>query len=359
MRSLSSLCFVSLLALLSLSAACNSRAKEDAASAPPVAAAGQARASLVTPTLGGSVVAVGDQQLELAVLENGNVSGQLYDASGGVVAAAALPKVAVDLRTQGGARPRAELSWQPAQACLSGRAQLAAGLVAEPIDVSLELNGKVTTATLSDYAILPFARFGGSVLAVGPHAVELVAQGNTVLAYVLEASGQARAGAELGLQLELAGAAPLVLRWDAQRAHYRAQVDGKLELAAQPLRLTLTAAGKSYVGAASSLSAVAKARLAAKAQLSAAAKVQADAPALEASAQAGLPGAALKGSASAGAARLSAGKATASKALSAKVSAQAPSLKVNKSASASSSVKKPSAKASASAKAGASFSFGK
>jgi hypothetical protein len=370
-RSHSCLCFVSLLVCSALGVACNSAPADSASAGPSAAAAVQARASLVTPTLGGSVLAVGEQQVELAVLENGSVLGQVYDASGSVVAPAALPKVAVELRTQGGGRPRAELSWQPAQACLSGRAQLDAGLASEPINVSLDLNGKVSTASLSGYAILPFARFGGSVLAVGPHAVELVAKGNTVLAYVLEASGQARAGAGLALQLELAGGAPLALSWDAGAAHYRAQLDGKLDLSAQPLRLTLSAAGKSYVGAVSSLSAVAKARLAARAQLSAAGSARLDAPALDATAQLAAPSAALKGGAAlkgsaalkatadVGASKLAAGKLAANQAVSARATAKAPSLKVSKAASASTSVKKPSAKASAGVKAGASFSLGK
>jgi hypothetical protein len=82
-RNRSSLCFVSLLALLATSAACNTG--DGAASAAPAAGAVQVRAALVTPTLGGSVLAVGDQQLELAVLENGSVLGQVYDAGGALV----------------------------------------------------------------------------------------------------------------------------------------------------------------------------------------------------------------------------------------------------------------------------------
>lgn len=342
--------------------ACNStpkESKEEAANTPPVAASVQARAALVTPTLGGSVLAVGEQQLELAVLENGSVLGLVYDERGALVADAQLPKVSVDLRTKGGGKPHVELGWQPERACLAGRAQLEGGLVAEPLDVSLELNGKLSKATLSDYAILPLARFGGSVLALGPHAVELVAQGNTVLAYVLEASGQARANADLSLQLELGGGAPLALAWDAQRGHYRGVVEGKLDLSAQPLRLTLSAAGKSYVGAVSSLRALAQARLDARAQASATASAQVAAPMLDASAKLAAPSASLKAAASAGSAKLAAGKLAASKAVSAKVSAKAPSLTVSKSASSSASVKKPSAKAGANVKAGASFSFGK
>ncbi len=360
MRHHSCICFVSLLALLALGG-CNSQQAEGAASAPPATAAVQARAALVTPTLGGTVLAVGEQQLELAVLENGSVLGQVYDASGALVSEAERPKLSAELRTQGGGHPRAELSWQPAQGCWLGRAQLEAGLVAEPLQVSLEAKGQVNTATLGEYAILPLARFGGSVLAVGPHAVELVAEGNALLAHVLEASGQARAGAELSLQLELAGGAPVALVWDAQRARYRAELAGKLELAAQPLRLTLTAAGKSYVGAVASLRAAAQAQLAARAQLAAAASARLAAPVLDATAQAALPGAALKAKASATSklAGKATSKVTASKAAAAQVNVKAPALKVDKSVSTSASAKKPSAKASAGIKAGASLSFGK
>ncbi|MEY4545817.1 MAG: hypothetical protein RL685_2012 [Pseudomonadota bacterium] len=314
-----SLCFVSLLPSVATNMACHSPSADVAGSSPPASAAAAAHPALVTPTLGGSVLAVGNQQLELAVLENGGVLGQVYDSSGALVASAQLPQVAVDLRTKGGGRPHVELGWDPARGCLAGRAQLEAGLIAEPIDVSLALNGKVSSALLSGYAILPLARFGGSVLAVGPHAVELVVQGNTVLAYVLEASGQARAGADLTLQLQLAGGAPLTFRWDAQRSQYRLDLDGQIDLSAQPLRLTLSAAGKSHVGAVGSLSGLAKTRLDARAQLSADAQLSA-----AGSAKATLPAASLKASASAGA-----------------------------------SVKKPSAKASAGVKAGASFSLGK
>ncbi|MEO8179949.1 MAG: hypothetical protein ABI895_14035 [Deltaproteobacteria bacterium] len=316
-----------------------------------------AQLSLVTPTLGGSVVRVGDQQAELAILENGLVQGLVYDARGKALVAAESPKVSVALRTKGGGHPSAALAWVEPHACLEGRAQLEAGLVAEPIVVTLEGAARAT-ATLADYAILPFARFGGSVLAVGPYAVELVSKPDVMLAYVLDASGQAQGGADLALQLQLGAAAgtQLDFKWDPARALYSAALDGKLDVSGQPLRLELTAAGKAYLGAVQSLKAVAGARLDARAQLAAGAKAGLVAPRLDAQLNAGTK---TLGDAKV---KLSAGAKTSAAAL-AKASASAklaaPSVKVKKSASVAASTKSSKAKASAGVKASASFGIGK
>jgi hypothetical protein len=341
---------------------CNSD-KDKNAEAPAGAAAnvqGSAQASLVTPTLGGSVVAIGAHQVELAILENGLVQGLVYDARGKALAEAEAPKLSVALRTKGGGHPSATLAWAAPHACLEGRAQLEAGLVAEPIDVTLDLGAEHASATLDGYAILPFARFGGSVLAVGPYAVELLKKPDMVLAYVLDASGKAQGGADLALQLQLGAAAgtKLDFKWDPVRAGYTAALDGKLDLSNEPLRLALTASGKEYSGAVQSLKAVATARLDARAGLAAGASAKLELPAprvdaqLNAGAQAlGDARAHASADAHAGAAALAKTKASASAKLS------APAVKVQKSASASATSSK--AKASAGVKASASFGFGK
>src|SRR6187455_2073084 len=99
-------------------------------------AAGQAQLQLVTPTLGGNVLAVGEHQVELAVFENGQVQGMVYAAGGPALEPAALPKLTVALRTKAGGHHIAALAWDAPHACLQGRAALDAALVAEPIDVS-------------------------------------------------------------------------------------------------------------------------------------------------------------------------------------------------------------------------------
>jgi len=318
-----------------------------------------AQLSLVTPTLGGSVVRVGDQQVELAILENGLVQGLVYDARGKALLAAESPKVSVALRTKGGGHPSAALAWLVPHACLEGRAQLEAGLVAEPIVVTLEGAARAT-ATLADYAILPFARFGGSVLAVGPYAVELVSKPGVMLAYVLDASGQAQGGADLALQLQLGAAAgtQLDFKWDPTRAGYNAGLDGGLDVSGQPLRLALTAAGKAYLGAVQSLKAVAGMRLDARGQLAAGAQTGLVAPQLDAQLNAGAKTlgdakAKLSADAKTSAAALAQAKARASAKLA------APSVKVKKSASVATSTKSSKAKASAGVKASASFGIGK
>ena len=313
-----------------------------------------AQAQLITPTLGGSVLLVGDHQVELAVFENGQVQGLVYASGGQTLAPLALPKVTAALRTKGGGHHSAALAWDAPHACLQGHAALDAALVAEPIDVSLDFGGKVTTATLVNYAILPFARFGGSVLAVGGYAVELVTKPDLVAAYVLDASGKAQAGADFALQLQVGADAgsKLDLKWDPARASYTASLDGKLDLTAQPLRLALTAAGKTYLGATSSLSALAATRLGARAQ----AGLDVPAPKLDSKL-------ATSGKALAGAKANIAGGAKAG------ASAQLPKPSVNvsakKSASATASAGTKAsgsgtkAKAGAGVKAGVSFGFGK
>jgi len=320
--------------------------------------AAQAQLSLITPTLGGSVLVVGDHQVELAVFENGQVQGLVYTVGGQALAPLALPKVTAALRTRGGGQHEAALAWDAPHACLQGRAALDAALVAEPIEVSLDVGGQVVKAALVDYAILPFARFGGSVLAVGGYAVELVAKPDLVAAYVLDASGKAQGGTDFSLQLRLGADAgtTLDLKWDPVRASYTASLDGKLDLTAQPLRLALTAAGKTYLGATLSLNALAATRLGARAQ----AGLDVPAPKLDAKLSAG--GKALGDAKASIAAGAKSGASAAAK-VGASVQAPKPSVNVSakKSVSASTQANSSGAKAKAGAgvKAGVSFGFGK
>jgi hypothetical protein len=348
---------LSLLICVSPGLACNS----DKGAAASASAEISAKAGVsVSPTLGGSVLMVGEHPVELAVAENGFVQGLVYDAQGKALASAE-PQLSVSLRTKGGGQPKASLVWNGPHARLEGRAQLDAGLSAEPIEVSLDLAGQHASALLSDYAILPFARFGGSVLAAGPYAVEVLAKGDGVSAYVLDASGKAQGGADFSVKLQFGAGAEhaLELKWDAARACYTASFAG--DLSAQPLRLSLIAFGKAYSGAAASLKAVAAARMDARAQLNVGASAQLGVPEpnVDAAAGAGARAAAdakaqLNASVKAGA------KAAADVKASVKApSVKAPSAKLQKSASATTSSKASGGKVKASAgvKAGVHLGF--
>jgi hypothetical protein len=357
---------LSFVVCVSLGLACNSdKGSATASGGASASAEVSAKAALsVSPTFGGSVLMVGEHPVELAIAENGFVQGLVYDAQGKAIASAD-PQLSVALRTKGGRQPKASLVWNGPHGRLEGRAQLEAGLSAEPIEVSLDLSGQHASAMLSDYAILPFARFGGSVLAAGPYAVEVLAKGDVVSAYVLDASGQAQGGADFSLKLQFGagGEHALELQWDAARACYAASFAG--DLSAQPLRLSLTAFGKAYAGAAASLKAVAAARMDARAQLNASARAQLDVPEpnVEAALGAGAKAAAdakaqLNAGVKAGAKAAGAAQAKASASVKAP-SVKAPSVQVQKSASASASSKTSGAKVKASAgvKAGVHLGF--
>jgi hypothetical protein len=337
-----------LVVCVALGLACNSdKGAGTAASGGASASAdvGAKAALSVSPTFGGSMVMVGEHPVELAIAENGFVQGLVYDAQG-KASAGAEPQLSVSLRTKGGGQPKASLVWNAPHARLEGRAQLEGGLSAEPIDVSLDLAGQHATATLSDYAILPFARFGGSVLAAGPYAVELLAKGDGVSAYVLDASGKAQGAADFSVKLQFgaSGEHALDLKWDAARACFAASFAG--DLSAQPLRLSLTAAGRAYTGAAASLTALSAARLAARAQLNAGAQLDAPEPKVDAALGAGAKADAKAKAQLNTKAQLNA-KATASAAVKAP-SVKAPSVQLQKSASASASSKAAGGKVKAS-----------
>jgi hypothetical protein len=162
-------------------------------------------------------------------------------------------------------KPTLDLAYDNKLGCLRGQADVHGGLALAPIAVKLAVDGKTFTGNLSEYVLLPAARFGGSVLATGGYSVELVAKPQLLSAFVFDAAGNALAKGDLDLKLRVAGAAnDLQLVWDAESESYRAALDGKLDVATLPLRLTLTAGGKVSIAAARSLKAIAEASAAGK-----------------------------------------------------------------------------------------------
>ncbi len=105
------------------------------------------------------------------------------------------------------------------------------------------------------------ASHGGQVVAVGDFSVELVAKGQAISAFVLDATGKAHAAGDLDLKLLVGAGAgtELALKWDAPSASYTGKVAANLDLGLQPIRIALVAGGKAFVGAVASLNAAAKA----------------------------------------------------------------------------------------------------
>jgi hypothetical protein len=128
---------------------------ENAAQA-EVNANAEAKAKLtVAPTLGGSVFAVGEYQTELAIFEDGWVKGLVFDARGQAVPPALVTSFMLSLSAQGDAKPRATLLWDVDCKCFQGKADVAASLVAKPIEVSFDVDGKAQAGVLAAYTLLP------------------------------------------------------------------------------------------------------------------------------------------------------------------------------------------------------------
>jgi len=109
----------------------------------------------IQPKLGGSVIAIGEAQVEVAVFEDGSVKGLVYDAQGKPLGALAAVDFAVTLQAANGSAPKVDLSWNDTCACFAGQAELQGALAVRPIDVSLGLAGSSDVAKLEAYALLP------------------------------------------------------------------------------------------------------------------------------------------------------------------------------------------------------------
>jgi len=312
-------------------------AKLDASGAASAAAAANVKASLVGPRIGGAVAAAGDFTVELAVHQQGLVEGLVSDASGKLVSDGV--KLSALVQAKGGHQEPLELAFVPARARFEAHAKAGVELLPGPIDVTLGIDGKSLACKLNAAAVLPEPRFGGQVLAVGDFSVELVTKGPEIRAFVFDAAGTAHAAGDLDLKLAIgAGASTnLALTWDAPSLSYMGNLAANAKLQLEPVRLSLVANGKAFVGAVASFGAAAKlsANLNGKLEAEPSAKLDAGAK-LSAGAKAKLDESA---------------KLSAAKAASASVKITPP--KVNASANAGAG-----AKAGGGAKASAGFSFG-
>ncbi|HEY3236263.1 MAG TPA: hypothetical protein VGJ84_16215 [Polyangiaceae bacterium] len=265
--------------VLSLGLCCKSEATAEAEARASAEAQGHAAAS-IKPRIGGTVIATGDHAVEVLVHGDGLVEALVFDAKGELIAEPAKVQLLVAAKTKAGAQTNIAMNWNPAHARFMGRAEAGVELVGGPVQVSLNIDGKARIGGVPKVALAVQASHGGQVVLVGDYAVELVAQGGYVNAFVFDFDGKAHAAGDLDLKLSVGGK-PLVLVWDAPSLSYRAKLDADLNLEAKPIELTVAAGGRAAVGAVASFHADAAAKLAAdaKAKLGAAADLRAGADA--------------------------------------------------------------------------------
>jgi hypothetical protein len=294
---------------------------------------------LVGPELGGTLVAAGEHGIEIVANADGRVDALVHDRFGVRVSGDANAKLEVELTGVDGKLHAVALAWNEARACFTGKADAGLKLAAGPAKLGFAGKAKVS---LPNLALSAKAEHKGRILVAGDYSVELVAEGNTLIAYAFDASAKAYAKGDLDLSVRFGSNAFVKLTWDAPSLSYRAKIEGDFDLDVQPIVLSLKAEGKTFVGASFKASAKLDANAKAKADVNAKAdgdaKLQAKAP--DVKAKAGLT---------------SNAKASAKTRASAnvqppKVSVQAPKVNVQKSASTSSGGGK--------AKASAGFSIG-
>ncbi len=306
-----------------------------------------------SPEFGGHMLSVGAHSAELLVRSDGEVLAFLRDASGAAVHAQAGLDVNASVQASGDARESLQLSFDPIRHCFSGHAKAGVTLAPGPVELSIGGKAGIDVGRLDGIALRVDASHGGQVLLLGNYSVELVAQGKAIQAFVLDAAGKATLGADASLKLGLGALSTpdLSLSFDPASSSYKGEFTGGADVHLQPIRVTLDVAGRAFVGAAASLSAVGglhldppsvnvDANLAARSKLGADAKVGADAK-LGVDAKLALPDVKAK---------LQEAEKSANAAAQVKVTP--PKVNVEKSASASAGTKAGSAKASAG------FSFG-
>jgi hypothetical protein len=320
-------------------------------------------ALLEEPRFGGTVLGAGRYSAELVARPDGEVLAFVSDVNGASVDAAAHAKC----RFSGKRQRELELSWDGPRACFSGKLDAGAKLEPGPVELTLVRDGKASVGGLARVALTPAAAHEGSVIVAGDFGVELVAAGDAVAVYVFDASGNAHTGGDIDVKLGVGAGSEVACRWDAPSASYRGKLSGKLDLAAQPMRIALSAGGRSHFGAAQSLKAVASlgagAELAGdvKAGAAAGAKLDIEPPSVKAKAGASLAAganAAAKAKADAAAAAKAKADAAVKAQAAAKVNVPKPAVKVsvNKEASSGDTAKTgTSTGLKAGAKAGISF----
>ena len=240
-------------------------------------------ALLPEPRIGGHLLTAGAFSAEVLVSPSGEVRALVADASGAEVTGAIDAKLSLTVSTKAGARETIALAFDAPRACFAGKANAGIDLGPGPLEFLVDAKVGGGMGRLESIGLSVAASHGGHVVAVGDFSVELVAKGQTISAFVTDASGNAHLGGDLDLKL-LVGAgegSELALKWDAPSASYAGKAAANIDLGLEPIRVALVASGKAFVGGVASLKAAAKAKakLDFGANLDASAKLAADAKA--------------------------------------------------------------------------------
>jgi hypothetical protein len=223
----------------------------------PAKATLEAQALVTGPRLGGALIVAGDYSAEVLAKANGEVEALVYTASLAEVDGKANLGVNANLKGAAGGQHKVALKWDGPRARFVGKAD--AALAAGPAELNIDANGKAHAGAVAKLGLQAAAQHGGKVVVAGDYSVELVAgPGDVVVAYVFDANGKAMAGADVDLTLEVSGR-PIRFAWHAPSASFRAALNADANIAVEPIRVSVVAGGKAFVGGSLGLKAVADA----------------------------------------------------------------------------------------------------
>ena len=227
--------------------------------------AGKLAAAVVVPEpeFGGNVLVAGGYSAELFARPNGEVLAFVRDGASAEVRADTGASFKARASAKGGAHEEIDLAFDAPRACFAGKAKAGVELAPGPIEllVDAKAGAGAGIGRLERIALSVDASHGGQVVVAGDYSVELVAKGAAIEAFVFDASGKAHAAGDLDLKLAVGAGAgsTLALKWHAPSLSYKANAAANVDLEMQPLRLSLVASGKAFMGAVSSLKAAARA----------------------------------------------------------------------------------------------------
>jgi hypothetical protein len=222
--------------------------------------------ALSAPRIGGTQIAVGEHSVELLLHASGLAEAIVMDASGKVVSNGVQLSLMADAR--GGEKAEAKLAFSAPRGRFEGRCQAkgkgSVELVPGPIDLTLEVGGKVMTSKFSDAVLIHGPRLGGNVLVAGGYGIELFARpSGEVLAFVRDRKG-VEVNGDAGLDLRAKVKAKvdsedIALRFDGARGCFAGRAKAGAELTGGPLELSLRAQGIAAIGGLSRLALLAEA----------------------------------------------------------------------------------------------------
>lgn len=237
---------------------CDSEEKAGAAGAASVNAqgavggGGEVKAALTRARIGGSVAAAGDYSVELALHEGGRIEALISDVKGALVSAGV--KLSALVQAKGGAGEKVELAFVPARGRFEGRAKAGIELAPGPIDVTVDIDGKVHAGKLRAGVVVPRPKLGGHVLAAGDFSAELFARpSGEIQAFVRDSAGaevRGEAGASFKARCRAKGGASeeIALSFDPARASFVGKARAGVELEPGPLEFVAEAKAGAGIG---------------------------------------------------------------------------------------------------------------